>query len=164
MYSSASYPSPPKLGASSSRRRTRKGRADSSNDENERGRSRASSSDVAAIAFEPEVISLSDTEDELKQSPRRPATQRRLMKRKRADNSQDERDSGSDSLPEVISAPIVWKRKGKAKPGKQKHVVVQDSDSVEEVVPKRRKLFRRERPPTPVESDLMEEVDEDSKY
>lgn len=134
-----------------------------SSDEDDLPQSQESGSDVGAIAFEPKVIEISDSEDEKKSSPRRPVTTRHL-RRRRAKSDGDDDSTVSDSLSEEnIVSPIVWKGKGKAGPGKRKQVIAA-SESEEDVRPKKRKLVRGERPPTPEEDDLMEELDEDSQY
>lgn len=104
-------------------------------------------SDVGAIQFEPEVIDISD-EDE---SPRRPKRRKSLM----VTDTLPERAPSDDSLEENIGVPVHWKgKKGKAK-------FVEESE--EESQPRRHKLIKGVRPPTPEEDDVMDEVDENRK-
>lgn len=120
-----------------------------------------SSSDPGKIHFEPEVVSVSDSEEEVKSSPRRPAASQ-AKKRRRVANSDDEGVVvvSTDTEDENIGVPVRWK--GKAKEVKGKPTVVH-SDSEEEEQPRRRKLVKGIRPPTPEEDDLMAEVDESSQ-
>lgn len=116
------------------------------------------SSDVGGINFEPEIISLSDSDDDVKTSPRRgPAKKRRV---KASESSSQASSSHSKSDEENIGIPVGWKWKGKAV--HKRKMAVSDSESEEEPRPKRRKLVRGVRPPTPDESeDLMDEVDQE---
>ncbi|THH33837.1 hypothetical protein EUX98_g254 [Antrodiella citrinella] len=138
-------------------KKSRETRAVESDVESAGVRSLESGSDVGAIAFEPEVIELSDSDEEAKSSPRRPRTTRRIRSKREKSVNSDEVVSESPSE-EPVGIPV-WK--GKARAGKRKHTI-EDSDAEEEDVrPKHRKLIKGERPFTPEADDLMEELDED---
>ncbi|KAG0707720.1 hypothetical protein DFH29DRAFT_895079 [Suillus ampliporus] len=107
----------------------------------------AHDSDVGAIRFEPEIIDVSDEDD----SPRRPSTKRRKKSLVVTDSLPDV--AGSDgSLEDGIGIPIRWKG---SKRGKRKAI----ADSDDESQPRRRKLVKGARPPSPEES-VIDEVDE----
>ncbi|TCD71879.1 hypothetical protein EIP91_000011 [Steccherinum ochraceum] len=162
--SSSNRPIRPRSGVAATQmtsQKSRKTRATHFSDED--AQTPESGSDVGAISFEPKVIELTDSEEEAKSSPqRKPATTRHI--RKRRAKSDDEADSSPLDSPDEGNSimPIVWKGKGKAGQEKRK-VVVEDSDAEdaeEDVQPKRRKIVRGQRPPTPEPDDLMEELDE----
>ncbi|KAH7889668.1 hypothetical protein F5I97DRAFT_1846179 [Phlebopus sp. FC_14] len=104
----------------------------------------SSDSDVGAIKFEPEVLSIGD-EDE---SPRPP---KRRRNRVVTDGSLGHAVS-DDSLEENIGVPVRWNRKK----GKLKQVV----ESEEESQPRKRTLIKGVRPPTPEDDDILDDVDE----
>ncbi|KAH9951251.1 hypothetical protein B0H21DRAFT_271900 [Amylocystis lapponica] len=118
------------------------------------------SSDAGAIQFErnSKVIDLTDEDEQ--PSPRPSPAKRRNTRRTRADSDEDA-DVIEISSPtpdrEVLGAVSSKGSKGK---GKAK-AVVDDSDE-EEVQPRRRRLVRGVRPPSPEEdeADILEEVDE----
>ncbi|CAL1704452.1 unnamed protein product [Somion occarium] len=145
---------------SKSSRRTPKSspRKGKSKSKYETSSSAGESSDVGAISFEPAVYSLSDSDDDVKKSPRRPIVRKRRVKASRS-NSPSPIIIESDSEEENVGVPVTWKGKAKAVP--KRKLAVLDSD-VEEEAPKRRKLVRGVRPPSPEESDdLIEELDQD---
>ena len=122
------------------------------------------SSDVGRINFEPEVVSLSDSDDDVKKSPcRPPAKKRRVKASESSSHSSTARSSESDE--ENIGIPVGWKGKGKAKAVEKRKLAIQDSESEseEEPQPKRRKLVRGVRPATTSDEseDLMDEVDQE---
>lgn len=126
----------------------------------------STSSDVGAIGFEPEVITVSSSseEDAILPSPRKSARSQRKIKKRRADS--EERDSAvaeSDSDgPEHIGVPVIWRKAGTVTVDKRKRAVIQDSDD-DELQPRRRKLVKGIRPPTPEEENLLDELDSDSR-
>ncbi|KAH9926204.1 uncharacterized protein B0H18DRAFT_1094787 [Fomitopsis serialis] len=115
------------------------------------------SSDVGAIHFETAPATTTE-EDDLKSSPRRP-TKKRMLRKKRADS--DEENDPQQSSEEETGVPTTWKRSSKAAGKRREAVVVGDEDE-EEVQPRKRKLVRGQRPPSPEEDkdDLLGEVDE----
>ncbi|KAK7693412.1 hypothetical protein QCA50_002980 [Cerrena zonata] len=118
------------------------------------------SDDVGGIRFEAEVNSLSDSDDDVKTSPRRLPIKKRRVKASESSSSSSSEHSGSDE--EKIGIPVGWKGKGKGKAVEKRKLAVHDSESEEEPQPKKRKLVRGVRPPTPDESeDLMDEVDQE---
>ncbi|KAG1756738.1 uncharacterized protein EDB91DRAFT_1094178 [Suillus paluster] len=107
----------------------------------------AQDSDVGAIKFEPETIDISDEDN----SPRRPSTKRRKKSLVVTDSLPDM--AGSDgSLEGGIGIPTRWKGNKK-----RKRKAIADSD--EESQPRRPKLVKGARPPSPEES-VIDEVDE----
>ncbi|KIJ17435.1 hypothetical protein PAXINDRAFT_10268 [Paxillus involutus ATCC 200175] len=101
-------------------------------------------SDVGAIHFEPEIMDISDED----QSPRRPKRKKSIV----VTDTIPERELSDDSLEENIKMPVRWKgKKGKAK-------AIHDSE--EDAQPRRRKLIKGVRPPTPQEDSVLDEVDE----
>ncbi|KAG1878062.1 hypothetical protein DFJ58DRAFT_712696 [Suillus subalutaceus] len=109
----------------------------------------AQDSDVGAIKFEPEVIDVSDEGD----SPRRPST-RRLKKSLVVTDSLPDVAASDDSLEDHIGIPMRWKGSNK---GKKKRKAIADSD--DESQPRKRKLVKGARPPSP-EGSVIDEVDE----
>ncbi|KAG1753462.1 hypothetical protein EDB19DRAFT_831191 [Suillus lakei] len=109
----------------------------------------AQDSDVGAIKFEPEVIEVSDEDD----SPRRPSTKRRKKSLVVTDSLPDVAASDS-SLEDHIGIPTRWKG---SKKGERKRKAIADSE--DESQPRRRKLVKGARPPSPEES-AIDEVDE----
>ncbi|KAG2134421.1 uncharacterized protein EDB93DRAFT_1092717 [Suillus bovinus] len=106
-------------------------------------------SDVGAIKFEAEVIDVSDEDD----SPRRPSTGR-LKRSLVITDSLPDVAASDDSLDDHTGIPIVWKG---SKKGKRKRKAIADSD--EESQPRKRKLVKGTRPPSP-EGSVIDEVDE----
>lgn len=106
-------------------------------------------SDVGAIKFEPEVIDVNDEDD----SPRRPST-RRLKRSLVITDSLPDVVASDDSLEDRIGIPVIWKG---SKKGKRKRKAIVDSDG--ESQPRRRKLVKGARPPSP-EGSVIDEVDE----
>ena len=124
--------------------------------------SRSTSSDVAGIDFEPEVVEVSSDED-AEQSPRRPTATQRGTRKMRADSAERALIVSSDAEEdEDYVMPITWKGRPKDVKGKRKRAVV-DSDS-DEPVQRTSKLIKGIRPPTPEDNDedLANEVDEES--
>ncbi|KAG2157136.1 hypothetical protein DEU56DRAFT_763238 [Suillus clintonianus] len=107
----------------------------------------AQDSDVGAIKFEPEVIDISDQDD----SPRRPTSKRRKKSLVITDNFPVAAAS-DDSLEDHIGIPTRWKGNKK---GKRKAI----ADSDDESQPRKRKLVKGARPPSP-EGSVIDEVDE----
>ncbi|OCH94983.1 hypothetical protein OBBRIDRAFT_884303 [Obba rivulosa] len=109
------------------------------------------SSDVAAIRFEPTAIEVSDEERPL----RTHLSQKRKSRQVRDDSEEQEMPASSEEEPE--ESPIVRKRAS----GKRKLTV--SGSEEEDIQPKRRKLLKGVRPPSPDEekSDLLDEIDED---
>ena len=129
------------------------------------GDSGSTSSDVGGIDFEPQIIEVSSDEDAPEKSPRRPTATQRKTRKLRADSV--ERTPvviSSSGEEENIGVPVVWKHKTADKKSKRKRTVL-DSES-EEAPPRKSKLVKGVRPPTPEEddADLLQEVDERSKY
>lgn len=119
-------------------------------------------SDVGDIRFEPDVVESDDKEEA---SPRRPRTKKRKTRLAGSGSSEEQKTTALDSdNEEVVGIPVTWKsRKEK---GKGKRIITIDDSEEEEVEqPRRRKLVRGIRPPTPEEdeADLLDEVDEHSK-
>lgn len=110
-------------------------------------------SDVGAIKFEPEVISV-DASDEDDDSPRRPSSTRRFKKSLVITDNQPDVASSDDSMEDRIGIPTVWRG---SKKGKRKRNAMADSD--DDSQPRRRKLVKGARPPSP-EGDVIDEVDE----
>ncbi|OBZ75568.1 Uncharacterized protein C17H9.06c [Grifola frondosa] len=136
------------------RRRATKKRVDSSLLPIERSKEDddgSDSSNVGAIHFEPE---LRDTSDE--GSPRRAPTKKRRILRAVSDDGSPVPPSNQE---ETIGVEVVWKGR---RPGAKRNQILDDEEE-EEVQPKRRKLVKGIRPPSPEyeEPDLMDEVDED---
>ncbi|KAF9227887.1 hypothetical protein BS17DRAFT_746822 [Gyrodon lividus] len=102
-----------------------------------------SDSDVGVIHFEPEVMDVSDED----QSPHRPKRRKSLVV-----TNTPGRELSDDSLEENIEVLIRWK----GKKGKEKAIL----NSEEVIQPRRRKLIKGIRPPTPEEDDALDEVDE----
>ncbi|KIL00117.1 hypothetical protein PAXRUDRAFT_821997 [Paxillus rubicundulus Ve08.2h10] len=101
-------------------------------------------SDVGAIHFDPEILDVSDED----QSPRRPKRRKSIV----VVDTVPEHELSDDSLEENIKVSVRWKgKKGKAK-------TIYDSE--EDVQPRRRKLIKGVRPPTPEEQSVLDEVDE----
>ncbi|KAF9815309.1 hypothetical protein IEO21_04672 [Rhodonia placenta] len=116
-------------------------------------------SDVGDIRFEPDVVESDDKEEA---SPRRPRTKKRKTRLAGSGSSEEQKTTALDSdNEEVVGIPVTWKsRKEK---GKGKRIITIDDSEEEEVEqPRRRKLVRGIRPPTPEEdeADLLDEVDE----
>lgn len=126
----------------------------------------STSSDVGGIAFEPEVVEVSSDEKDVEESPRRPATQRKLRKT-RAESverapvtvSSDDEDEDEEAK---IGVPPTWRDRRRDVKGKRKRAVL-DSDS-DGPSPRKSKLIKGVRPPTPdaEDEDLLEELDEES--
>jgi hypothetical protein len=112
----------------------------------------AQDSDVGAIKFEPEVIDVSDEDD----SPRRPST-RRLKKSLVVTDSLLDVIASDSSLEDRIGIPLRWKGSNK---GKNKRKAIADSD--DENQPRKRKLVKGARPPSP-EGNVIDEVDENGE-
>lgn len=110
-------------------------------------------SDVGAIKFEPQVIDVSDEDD----SPRRPSA-RRFKKSFVVTDSLPDMAASDDSLEDHIGIPIAWKG---SKKGKRKRKAIADSD--DESQPRKRKLIKGARPPSP-EGSVIDEVDENGKH
>lgn len=110
-------------------------------------------SDVGAIKFEPEIISV-DASDEDDDSPRRPSSTRRFKKSLVVTDNQPDMASSDDSMEDRIGIPTVWRG---SKKGKRKRKAIADSD--DDSQPRRRKLVKGARPPSP-EGDVIDEVDE----
>lgn len=108
-------------------------------------------SDVGAIKFEPEVIPVDVSDEDV--SPRRPGT-RRLKKSLVVTDNQPDVALSDDSLEDRIGIPMGWKGSRK---GKRKRKVIAESD--DEPQPRRRKLVKGARPPSP-EGSVIDEVDE----
>jgi hypothetical protein len=109
----------------------------------------AQDSDVGAIKFEPEVIDVSDEDD----SPRRPST-RRLKKSLVVTDSLLDVIASDSSSEDRIGIPLRWKGSNK---GKNKRKAIADSD--DESQPRKRKLVKGARPPSP-EGNVIDEVNE----
>lgn len=162
-----SSPGPSTSPARSSRRRKKPGRTghDEHNPENKLhagGEGDGSeSSDPGAIRFEPKIVIVSSSEEEAapKSSPLNKG--KRRLRRAHSEDSDIKAPSG-DEEEEDFSL-----RKGQGKRIARKPAAVLESDEEEEErpVPKKRKLVKGARPPTPEEEevDLMDEVDEGSK-
>lgn len=151
---STSPPRPQKSAEGSRNTRHRRARSDAIGSEDG-----SQSSDAGAIHFE-EPLPPTD-EDDLKSSPR-PAKRRRLIKR-RADSEDDALSPASGHEEMVTSAT----RKGLSSKaaGKRREVVPQDDEDEQDVHPRKRKLMKGKRPPSPEEADeedLRNEVDEKS--
>lgn len=147
------------------RRAPRRRRAAVESDPPSDGDSGSTSSDVGGIGFEPQVIEVSSDEDEPEKSPRRPTATQRKTRKLRADSVERTPVVISDSGEEDnIGVPVVWKHKAADTKGKRKRTVL-DSDS-EGAVPRKSKLVKGVRPPTPDENDedLLQEVDEKRDY
>lgn len=116
------------------------------------------SSDAGVIHFEPEIIELDDDEDA---SPRRPINRRSA--RHAIVGSQAKNPLVFDDNDEEAEDAEV-PRKGKAGV-KRRSAVMNFEEEEEEVKPKKRKLVRGVRPPSPEEDEysLMNEVDEERK-
>lgn len=113
------------------------------------------SSDAGAIHFEPPVVTISSSEDE-GDLPPRPTFSSKGRKRTKRAHSIESASASSEGEKEL------YMRKGK-RAEKKAAAAVLDSDEEEELRPvKKRKLVKGERPPTPEEDDLMDEVDEHS--
>jgi hypothetical protein len=129
----------------------------------------STSSDVGAIEFTPNLIVVSSSSDEeaLIKSPRRSkATQRATRKRRAASEEQSTADiEGSSDGPEPMGVPVTRKKSGPAPVAKRKRTVIENSDD-SEPQPRRSKLVKGVRPPTPDEeaSDLLAEVDSNSEH
>lgn len=107
-------------------------------------------SDVRRIKFEKEVIALSEDED----SPRRPG--KRTLKSRQAVS--DSEESASESKERLKSKRL---RIRKQRLGKRKQVV-EESDSEEELKPKKRKLVKGNRPSSPEDTgdeDILDEME-----
>ena len=114
------------------------------------------SSDAGAIHFEPRVLTISSSEDEGDLPPRPTFSSRGKKRTKRAHSIE------SASAPSSVGEKELYVRKGK-RAAKKAAAAVLDSDEEEELRPlKKRKLVKGERPLTPEEDDLMDEVDEHS--
>jgi hypothetical protein len=121
-------------------------------------------SDVDAVRFEPrkvQAISVSDDED---QSPRRPKasfkTQRTQLPKSRSESPISITSSNNQSDEKDTGVPARWKGKGVTR-----RRCIADSASEPDEQPKRRKLVKGVRPPTPEEpDDLLNEVDEEGEY
>ena len=122
--------SPPK-NLSSKRKRARK---ISSSSSSPLDNTKDTDSDVGAIRFEPEAIEISDEDH----SPRRPKQSKSLV----GAHAIPRRTTSDESLEETLAVPR--NRKGKNK-------VVLDSD--DDARPRKRKLIKGIRPPTPEEDD-----------
>ncbi|EMD38402.1 hypothetical protein CERSUDRAFT_113556 [Gelatoporia subvermispora B] len=122
----------------------------SSNDEE------SATSNVAAIHFEPEAIDTSEEEPPIRKQP---AARSRRTKSRRARIASDDQRTSAASCAESEESPIArpsLRASGKRKP------LIHDSEE-EELQPKRRKLLKGVRPPTPEDDDgnLLDGVDED---
>ena len=106
-------------------------------------------SDVAGIKFEPEIFDLSEEDS----SPRRPKANGTSPSR-RIVGSDDDEDS-------ELNLRSMKRAKKNKKLGKRKQVI-EESESEEEVQPKKRKFMRGVRPPSPEEDDvdILDEVEE----
>lgn len=147
-------------------RKKRGGRRNSDEDIPSETRSGSTSSNVGGIRFEPKVIEISDSSD-VEDSPKRPRATQRKTRRFRAESVEKSSGSASkateeDEEEELVGVPVTWKGKGREVKGKRKRAVV-DSDSEDSLRPRRRKLVKGVRPPTPEVDDLLEEVDEKSR-
>ena len=114
------------------------------------------SSDVGAIHFEPTPTPTDEDE------PRPPPKRRRLVKR-RADSDEDGAHSPTLNE-EATSASAAKKSAGNKAVGKQREVTSEQEDD-EDAQPRKRKLIKGIRPPSPEEDeeeDLLNEVDENS--
>ncbi|GJE90811.1 hypothetical protein PsYK624_069550 [Phanerochaete sordida] len=141
--------------AAASKRRAPESDAPSDDD------SGSTSSNVGGIAFEPEVIDISTSDEDVDDSPKRPpATQRKTRKRRAESTERSPVVVHTDSDDEEVGVPVTWKGKGKAA-GKRKRAVV-DSDD-ENPRPRKSKLVKGVRPPTPetAEENLADEVEEE---
>ncbi|KAG2111588.1 uncharacterized protein F5147DRAFT_685863 [Suillus discolor] len=107
-------------------------------------------SDVGAIKFEPQVIDVSDEDD----SPRRPSA-RRFKKSLVVTDSLPDVAASDNSLEDHIGIPIAWKGSKNGKRKKRKAI----ADSDDESQPRKRKLIKGARPPSP-EGSVIDEVDE----
>ncbi|KIM87118.1 hypothetical protein PILCRDRAFT_300520 [Piloderma croceum F 1598] len=109
-------------------------------------------SDVGAVHFEPEDLS-----DE-NESPRRPTAMRRTP-RVRAESSNSDEENKS-AAPSVEPSKNKTRRKS-SRFGKRKQVE-EDSESEDELQPKKRKFVKGVRPSSPEddEEDILDEVDE----
>lgn len=114
----------------------------------------AQDSDVGAIKFEPEVIPVDASDED--DSPRRPST-RRLKKSLVVTDNQPDVTSSDDLLEDRTGIPMGWKG---SKKGKRKRNAIAESD--DESQPRRRKLVKGARPPSP-EGSVIDEVDENGK-
>ena len=127
----------------------------------------STSSDVGAIGFEPKAAAVSSTSDNesITHSPRKPASTPRKIRKRRAGSIPGSPISIDSDSPEPVGVPVF--RKGGATVGKRKHAALQDSSEEEndDIQPRRRKLVKGVRPPTPEEdsADLLEEVDSNSE-
>ncbi|KAI0928526.1 hypothetical protein AcW1_005745 [Taiwanofungus camphoratus] len=125
-------------------------KADTNNDPDEG----SESSDVAAIHFEPQVIDLTEEEDE--PAPVRPIAQKRKTRIRRA-GSEEHSVSSQEA---AVGVPVIWK--GRKASGKRRLLVSTDDEDKSEPRYKQRKLIKGVRPPSPEadELGLMDEVDE----
>lgn len=128
-------------------------KADTNNDPDEG----SESSDVAAIHFEPQVIDLTEEEDE--PAPVRPIAQKRKTRIRRA-GSEEHSVSSQEA---AVGVPVIWK--GRKASGKRRLLVSTDDEDKSEPRYKQRKLIKGVRPPSPEadELGLMDEVDENSE-
>lgn len=154
---SSSPPRPEKASVGGSRK-TRRGRPVSHAKGSEDG---SQSSDAGAIHFE--QVPTSTDEDDLKSSPRRPTKKRRLIKRRAESDEDDARMPASGNEETGLSAT----KKGTSSKaaGKRRQVLSQDDEDEELAQPRKRKIMKGKRPPSPEEGDeenLRNEVDENS--
>lgn len=120
------------------RKRTRKSSSSSSSHSD---KAQDADSDVGAIHFEPEVVEISDEDH----SPRRPKKRKSLV----GAHAIPVRTISDESLEETIGVPRYRK-------GKNKNKVVLDSE--DDTRPRKRKLVKGIRPPTPEEDDDLLEA------
>ncbi|KDQ60795.1 hypothetical protein JAAARDRAFT_67229 [Jaapia argillacea MUCL 33604] len=123
-----------------------------SEDDGFQGSEGNTSSDVGAIKFETEIVEVSS--DSEAKSPRRPGAKKRKLRHAKATaDSESAPDLERDSENELY----INNSHSKGKKGKGKMVY----SDLEEEQPRRRKLVKGVRPPSPQDDDLMDEVDED---
>ena len=113
-------------------------------------------SDVGAITFEPELGDLSDHDHEPYVSP--PKTRRARLVRRRAESPANATN--------IIMTPDEPDEEEVVRPsrkGKRKGRLIHDSGS-EELPPRKRKLVKGVRPPSPDEANISDDVDKDSEF
>lgn len=126
-------------------------------DDSEDEKNGDSDSDVGGIHFESKVIDLSDEGDN-EESPRRPVKGKRRTCLAVAESCEKDHNSTMDAdESQDIVVPVHWTSKRRGKRG-----LVDDSDAEEELQPRKRKLVKGVRPPSPAdEDDILDEIDED---
>lgn len=126
----------------------------------------STSSNVGGIGFVKKVVEiLSSEEDEEIRSPRRPTATQRKTRRLRAESEEHSPTFVSEASDiEETGVPVHWKKKAPGAKGKRKRTVL-DTDSDEELQPRKSKLVKGVRPLTPEEEEenMLDEVDEQSK-